>query len=87
MGMEWFPIEEDSPLRTSIDSEDGPHHLCATGSHQSEESENFPHIMDVKFTASMEDRLDMIEEGKVTRRETLEDFYAPFKAELEKAGE
>jgi len=49
--------------------------------------ENFPNIMDVKFTASMEDRLDMIEEGKVTRRETLEDFYTPFKAELEKAGE
>jgi DNA topoisomerase-1 len=49
--------------------------------------ENFPNIMDVKFTASMEDHLDMIEEGKLTRHETLEDFYTPFKSELEKAGE
>ncbi|MBA7574610.1 DNA topoisomerase 1 [subsurface metagenome] len=49
--------------------------------------ENFPNIMDVKFTASMEDRLDMIEEGKLTRHKTLEDFYTPFRSELEKAGE
>ncbi|TFG89705.1 MAG: type I DNA topoisomerase, partial [Syntrophobacterales bacterium] len=49
--------------------------------------ENFPSIMDVKFTASMEDRLDMIEEGKLTRHKTLEDFYTPFKSELEKADE
>ena len=49
--------------------------------------ENFPNIMDVKFTASMEDNLDMIENGKLTRLKTLEDFYIPFKSELEKAGE
>lgn len=49
--------------------------------------ENFPNIMDVKFTASMEDRLDMIEEGKLTRHKTLEDFYTPFRSELDKAGE
>ncbi len=48
--------------------------------------ENFPNIMDVQFTASMEDRLDMIEEGKLTRHETLENFYTPFRSELEKAG-
>ncbi|MBW2561797.1 MAG: topoisomerase DNA-binding C4 zinc finger domain-containing protein, partial [Deltaproteobacteria bacterium] len=49
--------------------------------------ENFPSIMDIKFTASMEDRLDMIEEGTLTRHKTLDDFYTPFKSELEKAGE
>ncbi len=49
--------------------------------------ENFPNIMDVKFTASMENLLDMIEEGKTTRHETLEEFYTPFKSELEEAGE
>ena len=48
--------------------------------------ENFPNIMDVQFTASMEDNLDMIEEGNLTRHKTLEDFYTPFKSELEKAG-
>ena len=49
--------------------------------------ENFPNIMDVKFTASMEDQLDMIEDGKLTRHKTLEDFYSPFRSELEKASE
>ena len=49
--------------------------------------ENFPNIMDVQFTASMEDKLDMIEDGKLTRYKTLEDFYTPFESELEKAGE
>jgi len=49
--------------------------------------ENFPNIMDVQFTASMEDNLDMIEDGKTTRHKTLEAFYTPFKSELEKAGE
>jgi len=49
--------------------------------------ENFPNIMDVKFTASMEDRLDMIEDGKLTRHKTLEEFYTPFRSELDKAGE
>ncbi len=49
--------------------------------------ENFPSIMDVQFTASMEDNLDMIEDGKTTRHKTLEAFYTPFKSELEKAGE
>ncbi|MDD5722415.1 MAG: type I DNA topoisomerase [Syntrophales bacterium] len=49
--------------------------------------QNFPNIMDVKFTASMEDRLDMIEDGTLTRHKTLEDFYTPFRSELEKAAE
>jgi len=49
--------------------------------------ENFPNIMNVKFTASMEDHLDMIEEGKLTRHKTLEDFYTPFRSELERAVE
>jgi len=49
--------------------------------------ENFPNIMDVQFTASMENMLDMIEDGELTRLKTLKDFYIPFKSELEKAGE
>jgi DNA topoisomerase-1 len=74
--------------RNYVSLEKGRFHPTELGSVVNELlMENFPNIMDVKFTASMEDRLDMIEEGKVTRRETLEDFYAPFKAELEKAGE
>jgi len=49
--------------------------------------DNFPNIMDVQFTASMENNLDMIEDGKITRYKTLEDFYTSFKSELEKAGD
>ena len=49
--------------------------------------DNFPNIMDVQFTASMENNLDMIEDGKITRYKTLKDFYTSFKSELEKAGD
>jgi DNA topoisomerase-1 len=45
--------------------------------------EYFPKIMDVKFTALMEEELDEIEEGKMTRVKVLQDFYAPFKESLD----
>jgi DNA topoisomerase-1 len=48
---------------------------------------NFPKIMDVSFTASLETQLDMIEEGKMKRLDTLNDFYAPFEKELKNAKE
>ncbi len=46
---------------------------------------NFPKIMDVSFTASLESQLDMIEEGKMKRLDTLNDFYTPFEQELKNA--
>ena len=46
---------------------------------------SFPKIMDVKFTAQMEDMLDEIIEGKINWVEVLKEFYAPFKAALEEA--
>ncbi|TAM40563.1 type I DNA topoisomerase, partial [bacterium] len=45
--------------------------------------EYFPKIMDVKFTALMEEELDEIEEGQLTKEKVLEDFYAPFKVSLD----
>jgi len=45
--------------------------------------EYFPKVMDVKFTALMEEELDEIEEGRRERLKVLEDFYAPFKASLD----
>jgi len=45
--------------------------------------EYFPKIMDVKFTAAMEEELDEIEEGKMTRLKVLQEFYAPFKESLD----
>jgi DNA topoisomerase-1 len=46
---------------------------------------NFPKILDVAFTASMEDKLDLIEEGKVKRFDTLSEFYEPFASVLKQA--
>jgi DNA topoisomerase-1 len=46
---------------------------------------SFPKIMDVKFTAQMEDMLDEIIEGKINWVEVLKEFYAPFKAALDEA--
>ncbi|MFA5199734.1 MAG: type I DNA topoisomerase [Candidatus Omnitrophota bacterium] len=49
--------------------------------------EYFPKILDLKFTALMEDELDEIEEGVISRQKVLEDFYAPFKESLDFAQE
>ncbi len=49
--------------------------------------EYFPRIMDVKFTAGFEEKLDRIEEGKVNRLKVLQEFYKPFKARLDFAQE
>ena len=45
--------------------------------------EYFPKIMDVKFTALMEEELDEIEEGRLGRGKVLEDFYSPFKESMD----
>lgn len=45
--------------------------------------EYFPKIMDLKFTALMEEELDEIEEGRLNRLKVLEEFYAPFKVSLD----
>lgn len=47
--------------------------------------ESFPDIVDYKFTASMEDKLDDIENGKASMHDTLSEFYVDFKKELDKA--
>lgn len=47
--------------------------------------ESFPGVLDVSFTASMEDKLDGIEEGALKRVDILKDFYASFTKELERA--
>jgi len=49
--------------------------------------EYFPRIMDLKFTALMEEELDEIEEGRLNKLKVLEDFYAPFKTSLDFAKE
>ena len=46
---------------------------------------SFPGVIDVAFTAGMEERLDDIAEGRVEWVKVMQDFYAPFKEELARA--
>lgn len=45
----------------------------------------FPNVMDVAFTARMEEELDEVEEGKADWVRLLGEFYGPFKKTLEAA--
>lgn len=47
--------------------------------------ESFPDILDVQFTAQLEDKLDKIEEGTYQWVEALQGFYEPFAADLQQA--
>jgi len=47
--------------------------------------ENFPEVLNVEFTARMEDELDLIEEGKRHWREAIENFWSFFEKKLEEA--
>lgn len=47
--------------------------------------EAFPDVLNVEFTADMEETLDRIEEGKQTWTEALRRFYEPFSRDLERA--
>ncbi len=46
---------------------------------------HFPEILDIKFTAHLEEELDGIEEGKVDWVKLLHEFYEPFMLTLAKA--
>ena len=45
-------------------------------------SEHFPKIVDIKFTAKMEELLDGVAEGKTKWQPVIEEFYTPFKKNL-----
>jgi len=47
--------------------------------------ESFPEILDVSFTAGMEEQLDDVETGKVHWQKLLGEFWTPFSATLKKA--
>ncbi|GEA15230.1 MAG: topoisomerase [Moorella sp. (in: firmicutes)] len=47
--------------------------------------EHFPDIIDVEFTAQMEQQLDEIEAGKLSWRQVVAEFYEPFSRVLERA--
>nr|NIT13323.1 type I DNA topoisomerase [Candidatus Dadabacteria bacterium] len=49
--------------------------------------DGFPEILDVKFTAEMEDKLDKVEEGDVNWVELMKSFYKGFSERLSAADE
>jgi DNA topoisomerase-1 len=46
---------------------------------------HFPRVLDIKFTAYLEEELDEVEEGKMNWTKVLRDFYTPFKVAYDKA--
>jgi len=48
---------------------------------------NFAEIVDINFTANMEEKLDEVSEGKVDWQKLLSDFYFPFMEEIAKGKE
>ncbi len=49
--------------------------------------EHFPEVLDLKFTAQMENNLDEVEEGKTEWVKVLQEFYVWFEKSVAKAGE
>ena len=47
--------------------------------------ENFSDIVDMQFTADMENKLDRIEEENIPWKDVIREFYGPFEKTLEKA--
>ncbi len=47
--------------------------------------EYFTKIMDIGFTARMEENLDLVEEGQLDYRRLLQEFYHPFKVDVDYA--
>ncbi|SHJ59340.1 DNA topoisomerase-1 [Anaerobranca californiensis DSM 14826] len=47
--------------------------------------EHFPKIVDISFTAQMEDKLDKIEEGEESWEDLIRSFYEDFQKDLQKA--
>lgn len=47
--------------------------------------EQFPNIVDVKFSADMEKKLDVVEAGQADWVKTIDDFYQGFSKSLEQA--
>lgn len=49
--------------------------------------EYFPDILNLEFTANLEEKLDLIEEGRASWKAVVEDYYTPFSVTLAQAEE
>lgn len=50
-------------------------------------AENFPDIVDVQFTAELEESLDKVEDGDIEWQEVIDHFYRPFHKDVVEAEE
>ncbi len=48
-------------------------------------TQHFRNILEIQFTAKMEEELDLVEDGKLNWKGVIRDFYDPFNEDLEKA--
>jgi DNA topoisomerase-1 len=48
--------------------------------------EHFPHVINTDFTASIENRLDEVEENQLPWSDMIREFYEPFKTHLDEVG-
>ena len=49
--------------------------------------EHFPEVVDIGFTADLENQLDSVESGETAWNKVVQEFYSPFMADLERAKE
>jgi DNA topoisomerase-1 len=48
--------------------------------------EHFPHVVDAAFTASMETKLDEVEESQILWPDMIREFWSPFKDQVDEVG-
>jgi len=84
----YAPIVETIQKRNYVGVEDGGFYPTELGRVVNDLlEEHFPEIVDLSFTAEMEDELDSIEGGEVNWQEIITEFWDSFADELEKAEE
>lgn len=84
----YAPIISTIILRNYVKREKGYLHPTELGTVVTQLlTKHFPRVLDIKFTAYLEEELDEIEEGKLEWVKVLRDFYTPFKIAYDKAHE
>lgn len=82
----YAPIIFTIIFRNYVEREKGYFHPTELGTIVTELlTKHFPGVLDIKFTAYLEEELDEIEEGRMDWLKVLKDFYTPFKIACEKA--
>ena len=82
----YAPITQTIVSRDYVRRESGYFHPTELGKIVTELLiKHFPMILDIKFTAKMEDELDGIEDGEIDWQVVLKSFYSPFMHSVEEA--